>query len=347
MSDFFDSLRADLLDRRMRPLLALLGLVLLGAVAYAALSSSGSSTPEATSSASSHTSASGISITAVKPEGTQAVAETTAGTGQQTAGPTRSPFTPVSEPNAKKAAASSAVSKSSSSASSSSASGAGSSSSSSSASSGEAKSSAGTGGGAPSKPKPAPSKPQTVYHVSVLFGAAAPDTPLASAQLTPYDQLIRQQPLPSAQQPLVVFRGVLVGGKSATFTLVGEAILRGVAVCRPSASQCQTIDLQAGQTEELEYVPPGATTATTYTLHVVAIAAVKTTATGARRALSAESKTGLKLLRSIGLDALPGLSYLGAKGVLVFAKRPGFVARSQGARLRVLASAPQGLSASK
>jgi hypothetical protein len=181
----------------------------------------------------------------------------------------------------------------------------------------------------------------------VLFGAAAPGTPLASAQLTPYDELMRQQPLPSAQQALVVFRGVIAGGKSATFTLVGEAILRGVAVCRPSASQCQAIDLQAGQTEELEYAPPGGT-ATTYMLHIVAIKAVKAKAAAARRVLAGQSKAGLRLLRSFGLAALPGLRYSGAKGVLVFAGHKAFPARARiakpHARRRTLALQRQQIS---
>lgn len=349
MNAFLDSLRADLLDRRMRPLLALLGLALLGAVAYAALSGSGSSTPAATSAPASVAGTSGIAVSAVEAEGPQAVAETTNGTGQQTGGATRNPFTPLSEPKALKAAASSAASTSSGSGSSSSgAAGSGSSSSSGSSkgSGSETKPSVGSGGTSPSKPKSEHAKPQTVYDVSVLFGKAAPGTPLASAQLTPYDELVRQQPLPSAQQALVVFRGVIAGGKSATFTLVGEAILRGVGACLPSASQCQAIDLQAGQTEELEFAQPGAP-ATTYMLHVVSIKTGKATAKGARRALAGESKSGLRLLRSIGLDALPGLRYSGTQGVLVFPTRSAFGARAQIAALHVLGSAAQRLSASK
>ena len=45
--------------------------------------------------------------------------------------------------------------------------------------------------------------------------------------LTPYENLKLLTPLPSSTQALIVFRGVTAGGKSATFTLVGEAILHG------------------------------------------------------------------------------------------------------------------------
>ena len=142
-----------------------------------------------------------------------------------------------------------------------------------------------------------------------------------------------QQPLPSAKQPLVVFRGVIVGGKSATFTLVGEAIIRGSGACRPSPAQCQVIDLQKGQTEELEYVPlVGAPT--TYMLHIVDIkpvtarAAKTAKASAAHAASVGESRAGLKLLRHAGLLAIPGMRYSRTTGVLVFTAALTFQARA-------------------
>ena len=126
---------------------------------------------------------------------------------------------------------------------------------------------------------------------------------------------------------MIVFRGVIAGGKSATFTLVGEAILRGSAKCLPSASQCQAIDLKAGQSEELEYVPLGGS-AITYLLEVVKITPSTASAAAARRAFGGESKSGLELLRSHGLASLPGLRYSDDKGVLVFAAKHAFAARA-------------------
>lgn len=352
MNAFFNSLRADLLDRRMRPLLALIALALIGAVVYAVTAGSGSSTPPATGSASPANRSSGIAVSAVQPESAKALAETTAGTAQQTnGGKTHNPFTPLPQAKASGAAATTrtgagvgvgAASNPSSGSTSSSGSG------STSASGSKSESSAPGNGSAPSKSKskPKPSRPQAVYDVSILFGAVAPGTPVTNAQLTPYEKLELQQPLPSPTQALVVFRGVIAGGKSATFTLVGEAILRGSAVCRPSAAQCQTIDLQVGQAEELEYAPPGAAP-TTYVLQIVAIKAVGAKAAAARRAVARQSKVGLRLLRNSGLDALPGLRYSGAAGVLVFAGHRAYDARAHLAALHVLGSAPQGLSASK
>jgi hypothetical protein len=146
-------------------------------------------------------------------------------------------------------------------------------------------------------------------------------TPPQSVQLTPFASLTRQQPLPSAAQPLVVFRGVIAGGKSATFTLVGEAILRGKAVCVPSASQCQAIELKPGQTEELEYLPPSGA-AITYQLQLVSITKSLATEAAARRAFRGESKAGRELLRRIGLAAIPGLRYSTTKGVLMAVGHP-------------------------
>jgi hypothetical protein len=348
LNAFLDSLKSDLLDRRLRPIVALLGVALLGALAYAVLAGgSSTSAPSASAAAAPAAKAAEIAVSEVKTDSATPVAETTSGSSEQTGGATRNPFAPVSGLKRANSASSSATAAPGSSAtsapgsgSSSTASGSpaasGSESSSGSGSSGSEGSSSGSGsstqggGTSPASKSPKTAKPQTVYRVSVLFGSAAPGTPPLSAGLTPYENLTRQQPLPSARQPLVVFRGVIAGGKSATFTLVGEAILRGSAACLPSASQCQAIDLKPGQTEELEYVPLGGT-AIAYQLQVVKITSSKATASAARRAFHGESKTGLALLRNDGLAALPGLRYSGTKGVLVFAAKHAFAARAHAA----------------
>jgi hypothetical protein len=330
MTDFLSSLKADLLDRRLLPILAVLSLALVAAVAYAVLGGGSTATPAPTG-ATTTVAPLGVGV-AVKPAPTstsQPVAETTSGSSLQRGGATRNPFAPL--PGAAKTASASSSSSSSGSSSSGSASSgsASSGSSSSPASSGQSKSESpkSSGGTPPSQSKPAPAKPKTVYQVAVLFGAVPAGTPLLSAQLTPYQNLKRQQPLPDAKQPLIVFRGVIAGGKSATFTLVGEAILRGSAACLPSASQCQAIDLKPGQTEELEYIPPGGT-AIVYQLQVASIKSSKASASAASRAFHVQSKSGLELLRHVGLTALPGLRYSGKSGVLVFARHRAFSARA-------------------
>lgn len=330
MTDFLGSLKADLLDRRILPILVLLGVALVGALAYAVLGGgSSASTPAPVASTvsrlSTGVSASSIAVTQA-PTGTdQPVAETTSGSSHRAAGVSRNPFAPL--PGAKAAGASTA-----SEASTGTSAGSESGSSSTTTTGAGSESSPGSqsaGGTSTPESKPSPSKPkkQTVYRVAVLFGAVPAGSPSPSPTLTPYEHLKRQQPLPSTAQPLVVFRGVTAGGKSASFTLVGEAILRGSAACLPNASQCQMIDLKAGQVEELEYVPPEGTPVV-YQLQVVSIDASKASASAARRIFRAESKAGLQLLRSVGLSALPGMRYSADKGVLVFAERRAFVTRA-------------------
>ena len=91
--------------------------------------------------------------------------------------------------------------------------------------------------------------------VTVQFGLV-PATPGVLSQLTPYADLKRLQPLPSVDDPRIVFAGARGNGKGAVFTLNREAILKGEAVCVPSTSQCEAIDLAVGQTEELAYLEP-------------------------------------------------------------------------------------------
>ncbi len=329
MTGFLSSLKADLLDRRLLPVLAVLSLALVAAVAYAVLGGGSTATPAPTTATTPAAPLGvGVAVKAAPSSAGQPVAETTSGSSLQRGGATRNPFAPL--PGAAKAASASPSSSSSASSSSSSSS-SGSSSSGSSSGQGESEPTKSSGGTSPSQSsKPAPAKPKTVYHVAVLFGTVPAGTPPLSAQLTPFENLKRQQPLPDSMQPLIVFRGVIAGGKSATFTLVGEAILRGSAACLPSASQCQAIDLKPGQTEELEYIPPGGT-AIVYQLLVASITSSKASASAASRAFRGESKSGRELLRHVGLTALPSLRYSGARGVLVFAHRHAFSARARNA----------------
>jgi hypothetical protein len=313
MSNFFSSVKADLLGRRMLPILVIVGVALVGALAYAVLGggSSASTSASVVTSAPSVTKVSGIAVSQAQPNAEKPVAETTSGSSHRAGDPPRNPFTPLPSTE-KKAEASAAGTAAAAPAPETAGSG--------SSASEPAPSSQGRGGSSNSgtNKSSGKKKPKTIYQVAVLFGTAPAGTPVLDGQLTPYENLKRQQPLPDSKQPLIVYRGVIAGGKSATFTLVGEAILRGNAACLPSASQCLAIDLKPGQTEELEYIPLGSA-AVVYQLQVVSITSTKASASAASRSFHGESKSGLALLRHAGLTALPGLRYSDAKGVLVFA----------------------------
>jgi hypothetical protein len=145
--------------------------------------------------------------------------------------------------------------------------------------------------------------------------------------LTPYENLKLLTPLPSSAQALIVFRGVTAGGKSATFTLVGEAILHGEGSCLPSATQCEAIDLQSGKVEQLEYLSSTGQ-ALSYELKVVSITSEKASTASVKYAMHGESKAGRELLSHDGLMAIPYLHYSADAGVLVFAGHGAFAARA-------------------
>jgi hypothetical protein len=322
MTDFLSALKADLLDRRLAPLLALAAVALAAACAYAVLGGGSSASKPTVSPAVSAANAvappAGLAVTQATPE--KAVAEVTSGAAAQRRGGSRDPFTPL--PEAKAAATTTSAASPSA--------GAGSSSGSSSSSSGEGAKSESTGssnqksgGSSPQKP----AKPKTVYHVAVLFGVLPAGVTPEGASLTPYESLKLLSPLPSAQQPLLVFRGVTAGGKSATFTLVSEAILHGGAACLPSASQCQAIDLKPGQSEQLEYISP-AGEVSVYELRIVSIVSTKASTGSVKGVLRGESKAGRELLRRAGLTAIPFLHASSTAGVLVFSQHGALTARA-------------------
>lgn len=305
MKNFLESLRSDLLDRRFLPVLALLGVALVAAVAFAVLGggSSTSSTPPATSASTGTTGPVAVAITPA-PAANQAVAETTSGAHQHSGTP-RNPFTPLPSSKAKATTSSKSSSPPSS----------GSSSSSSSSSS----PSSSTGTAAPkteTKPKPsAPAKRVYIhYHVTAEFGLVPPaveGAPAQPAQLKTYPNMALDEPLPSKDNPQLLFLGVVLRtGKDAVFALTGAAILHGNAACKPSATQCQAIELPIGQSETLEVVEANGQSAI-YELKLVSISKSVGSASAARAhaASTSSSKAGRRLLRRAGLSALSGPRY--------------------------------------
>lgn len=332
MRSFLHSLRSDLLDRRFLPVLALLGVALIAALAYAVLgagSTGQSSTASPTPSASTGASAGAAGTTGVvaisqAPTANKAVSETTSGPRRHSGAP-RNPFTPL--PGAKKAASSSAGSSAASSASSS----AGTSSSSGSATT---PSGAGTTPTTPTTPTPKPSAPTKPrfyihYHVTAQFGAvpaAVEGAPPQPAQLKTYPDMALNEPLPSKDNPQLVFLGVILSsGKDAAFSLTGEAILHGSATCKPSPTQCQAIELQAGQSETLEVVSSTGQPVT-YELKLVSIAKSVNGSASAAKAHAA-SRAEAKVDRNGALER-SGLHYSPRQGGLVFIGRRAFGAHT-------------------
>ncbi len=252
MIEFLQSLRSDLSSRRLLPFVALAAVALIAAVAYAMTGSSGSPAPAPVASLPSISvtgPAPALPVTVAPTNPNEAVSETPGGVRFQSQGPTRDPFIPLPSPPATKAAESSSSSGPSSSSS------AGGSSSGGSSSGSGGSTSKGSGGGQEA-PTPAPkktSKPKSSYVVSVLFGPAS-TTPGQPATLAPYEDIKPGDPFPSKQNPRISFERVTNNGAGAVFKLVSPPILHGTGICLPSTSECQTIDLEPGHSEELEYI---------------------------------------------------------------------------------------------
>jgi hypothetical protein len=323
MNELFAQIKEDLTDRRLLPAVAAVCVLFVAALAYALLGGGGSSSstnglPPVPVVPSSK----GISVSGATEQ--KAVAETTDGFKDQSHGVARDPFAPlpgsatsavVPAPAPGPAPGPEATSSSASS---------------SSSSVSETPSSSGPEASTPSEPQKGKSKKKakTAYDVAIKFGVLPPNTAPELAQLTEYKKLKLQTPLPSAEQPLIVFRGVTAKGRSATFTLVGEAILTGTGACLPSPAQCQAVDLKPGETEQLNYLQPNGESVI-YELRVLSIekraaSAASAKASVARRHPGSEewgvSRVGQELLRKAGLVALPFLRYSSQPGVLVFAK---------------------------
>jgi hypothetical protein len=275
MTEFLQSIKSDLLSRRMLPLVALLVVAMVAAVAYVVKGGSSGSAPAPVATVPTPRvsgSAPAIPVTVAPTNPNEAVSETPAGTRFQSQGPTRDPFIPLPSPAASTAAVSSSTSSSSSS-SSSAGSGSSSGSGGSSSGSGSGGSSSKGSGGGQEAPKPAPkkaSKPKFPYDVSVLFGVASTN-PGQPATLTPYEGLKPEQPLPSKQKELISFERVTADSSGAVFALLTPPILRGTGICLPSTSECQTIELEPGHSEELEYLEANGQSVV-YELKVVGIA---------------------------------------------------------------------------
>jgi hypothetical protein len=252
MIEFLQSLRSDLSSRRLLPLVALAAVALIAAVAYAVTGGSGSSTPAPLASLPSISvtgSAPALPVTVAPANPNEAVSETPSGLRYQSQDPTRDPFIPLPSPLAAKTAESPSSSSSASSGSSTGSSSGGS-------SSGSGGSTSKGSGGGQEAPAPAPkktSKPKFSYVVSVLFGPAS-TTPGQPATLAPYEDIKPGAPLPSKQNPRISFERVTNNGAGAVFKLVSPPILHGTGICLPSTSECQTIDLEPGHSEELEYI---------------------------------------------------------------------------------------------
>jgi hypothetical protein len=329
ITDFFSSLKEDLFGKRLLPFLIVLGVLLVAAVAYAVLGGGSSSSPTpvtptpvaASVPAGASAVVGDVAVTQAPANPNQPISETTEGTSKQHHGVAHNPFTPL--PEAKKAATPSTSSSSSVSTT---------------PSAGSTPSAPSSGGTTPTTPKETtPAKPKVYvhYHVTAQLGVVpvvAEGAPAQPAQLKTYKDMALDEPLPGKVNPQLVFLGVVLRtGKEALFGLTGAAILHGSGSCQPSATQCQAIDLQVGQSETLEFVEADGSTVT-YELKLVSISKTTSTASTARvrDAFRAQAKAARELARRA--PKLSELRYSPWGGGFVFAGHPAFAAHAHAAR---------------
>jgi len=267
MNEFFSSVKADLTDRRMRPLVAVVAIALLGAVAYTVLGGGGESSTGPASATTGGPAGPTPSLTGASTTNPKAAAsETTYGTTyRHGSGKLVDPFTELKAKHKKSTVKAASAGSASSPKTTSTAGSSGSS-----GSSGSGGSSGGSGGSTP----PPPSKPvqRTVYVVDVEFGKA-PTAAGEKPHLVSFKDIKVGKPVPSANDSLATLKSASLDTKalsegktkaSATFALSTSRapIVEGPGQCLPSETQCESLKLQLGQTEELEYLEPSGETVT-------------------------------------------------------------------------------------
>ncbi len=313
MTDFLNSLKADLLNRQVLPFLALAVVALAGALVYAVTGGGSTAAVPQAAAPAAHAPAAvpPVAVSQAPANAEKAVAEITSGAAQQRGGPTHNPFTPL--PAAKTASTTTKPA----------------------ASKASGSSTPGAGGTTPAAPKETtPAKPKKVYvhyHVTAQLGVVPPSAegaPPQPAQLKTYRDMALDEPLPGKANPQLIFLGVVLRtGKDVLFGLTGAAILHGSATCKPSPTQCQAIELQVGQPEILEVVEPNGTSVT-YELKLVNITKSVSTASTARvhATFRAQAKATRELIRRA--PKLSELRYSPWGGGLVLAAHPAFAAHA-------------------
>jgi hypothetical protein len=140
---------------------------------------------------------------------------------------------------------------------------------------------------------PAPAKKKYEKHeLTVRFGADDDIKRLSVKKL---------EPLPSAEEPVLIYTGVLKDGKTAEFLLDTGVSAIGDGECHPSPEQCETIRLREGETEFLDLKDETGAVVGEYQLDLIEIHGAKASkAKAARLATGAKaSKASRSELRSV------------------------------------------------
>ena len=156
------------------------------------------------------------------------------------------------------------------------------------------------------------------YRVDLRFGPG-------DSELVKRYNLARLTPLPSVDEPSLIFLGVLADGATAIFLNPSGAVASGAAVCHPSPDECSRVLLGAGESALLDIPRLDGTTAE-YRLEIDGITPLESASLAEAAASRArESKAGRVVLRRLITEVgtlVSDLNYSKARGVVVGADRP-------------------------
>jgi hypothetical protein len=151
-----------------------------------------------------------------------------------------------------------------------------------------------------------------VWRVNLRFGEAG-------SQKLRHD-VPRLTPLPSATNPFFIFMGIMSDHKTAVFLISSDATATGDGTCKPDPTQCDTIEMKAGDTEFFD-VAEGNAGIVQYELDLIKVfnGKVKGKAAAARaaRRVSKGGKTVVHELKAEGDQSMGRYIYSYKRGVLV------------------------------
>jgi hypothetical protein len=161
-------------------------------------------------------------------------------------------------------------------------------------------------------PKPAPTGLTATqsYHVKLAITNSA-------GGLDTIDPLERLSVLPSEQQPLLVELGVLKGGRRVLFAVEPGTVLNGPGTCTPGPIDCEILSLAQDQTEGLSRQSPTGVVAVALFAVTAIIADQHSSAAAAARARRMVSAAGRDLLSTSTLSALSLFPYEPSLGAVV------------------------------
>jgi hypothetical protein len=142
---------------------------------------------------------------------------------------------------------------------------------------------------APAEPEPKP-KEYAFQELTVRFGAGDEGATRRSVK--------RREALPSAEQPVLIYLGVLKDGKTAEFLVDHGVTPVGDGECRPTPEQCETIRLRAGETQFFDITDETGNVVAQYQLDLVKIH--RAGASGARAGRRTASASARRLRAALG-----------------------------------------------